>query len=64
MISEETRKKWKAKVETILKSVEAGNLELNEWETGYIDSIDEQLSKGKDLSFKQSQCLNKIFERC
>jgi hypothetical protein len=65
MISEETRKKWKQKIETIIGANESGYgvLELTEWEASFIDSIEQQICSGKDLSFKQSSILNKIYDR-
>ena len=64
MISDETRKKWKDRLDTIIKSLDNCCVELNEWEIEFIDSIDELLSDNKDLSFKQSKCLNKIYDKC
>jgi hypothetical protein len=64
MISNETREKWKDKLDTIIKSLDNCCVELNEWEIEFIDSIDKLLSDNKDLSFKQSKCLNKIYDKC
>ena len=64
MISDETRKKWKDRLDTIIKSLDNCCVELNEWEIEFIDSIDKLLSDNKDLSFKQSKCLNKIYDKC
>lgn len=64
MISNETREKWKDKLDTIIKSLDNCCVELNKWEIEFIDSIDKLLSDNKDLSFKQSKCLNKIYEKC
>jgi hypothetical protein len=33
---------------------------LSEWELGFIDSVDEALNAGKELSFKQSSKLAEI----
>jgi hypothetical protein len=63
-ISNETREKWKDKLDTIIKSHENCCVELNEWEIEFVDSIDKLLSDNKDLSFKQSKCLNKIYDKC
>jgi hypothetical protein len=57
MISEETRNKWKSKLNHILKHQD----KLNEWEIGFIDSIDILLSKNEDISFKQSSILSRIY---
>ena len=64
MISDETREKWKTKVETIFEACEVGQCELNEWETDFFNSIYNQvIEQVKDLSWKQSQALNKIYAK-
>ena len=63
MVSDETREKWKNKLHAIELAIEENNLEVNEWEEEFLDTISQLLSKNKDLSFKQSKCLNKICER-
>ena len=62
MISEDTRKRWKEKLETIEEANNYGCIELSEWEVGFLDSISVQIAD-KDLSMKQSLALNKIYER-
>jgi hypothetical protein len=62
-VTEEMREKWKDKVETITKSIEYGQLELNEWETDFMNSIYGLVLDGKDLSFKQSSCLTRIYNK-
>ena len=51
------RKKWNEMLSFILDYPNS----LNDWETGFIDSVSIQLSKEKDLSFKQSKVLRKIY---
>jgi hypothetical protein len=63
MISEETRMKWDRYLKTIHDSVESGELDLNPWEEEFIDSISIIRSNRKDLSFKQSSCLTRIYEK-
>ncbi len=64
MISEETREKWKNKIETILGAAEVGQCEMNDWETDFMESIHNRvIYQNQDLSWKQSQALNKIYER-
>lgn len=62
-ITESMREKWKHKCEVIIESIDCNQLKLNDWEERFMDSIDDKLSKGKDLSFKQSKCLRKIFDK-
>ena len=59
MISEETREKWKERIGFCTEHSRC----LNEWELSFMDSVDEWLSSGKDLTFKQSKVVNRIFHR-
>ena len=64
MISDETREKWKDKIETIFGASEVGQCEMNEWETDFMETIHNQvIYQNKDLSWKQTKVLNKIYER-
>lgn len=64
MISEETRKKWKEKIETIYQASEVNQIEFNDWEGDFFDSIYQQIMcDNKDLSWKQSQALNRLYEK-
>ena len=64
MISDETRDKWRNKLDTILEASEIMQIELNDWEADFFNSIYSRVfSENKDLSWKQSQTLNKIYER-
>lgn len=64
MISEETRKKWNYKLSEIEDAVKSDTYNPSEWEEEFIDSVSFSLSEGKDLTMRQSICLNNIFERC
>jgi hypothetical protein len=59
MISEETRNKWKSKLKVILNHQN----KLNNWELGFIDSIDMILNKDDDISLKQSSILTRVYEK-
>lgn len=62
-VSEETRDKWKSKLTAIRDAVNYKNIELSEWEDGFINSIYEPVFIGKDISFKQSSCLSRIYQK-
>lgn len=55
--------KWNKKIETINEAVQWGFLDLTGWECTFIDSIMIRLSEEKELTWKQSKCLNAIFNR-
>ena len=57
-ISKETRDGWNLKVKAVKQS-----LDLNDWESYFIDSIQRTLLSGKDISMKQSLVLNIIYNR-
>lgn len=40
-----------------------GELELNNWESDFMDSIRKQIDEDKDLSPKQINCLEKIYQK-
>ena len=63
MISEETKEKWRKQLTTIAVARCSGNLTLSEWESGFIDSINTSINMDKELSFKQSSALSKIYGR-
>jgi len=62
-VSESTRLLWRKKIETIYEAFNYGCIELNEWESKFIDSIYSQINTLHDLSFKQSSALSKIYNR-
>lgn len=63
MISNDTRTKWRNKVQAIIDAQDAKQLVLTEWEIGFIDSIDDRCSKGYDLSFRQAKKLGNIYDK-
>ena len=64
VISDETRDKWKTKIETIFEALNEGQINLNDWEIDFFTSIyGNVINEEKDLSWKQSQALNKLYER-
>ena len=63
MISDELRNKWNKKVNAIKQAIENKSIDLNDWEISFIYSIDIQLNSKKDISFKQSSILSKIYDK-
>ena len=62
-VSEETRKKWKDKLQTIEEALNYRCNELSKWEEEFLNSIHERIFADKDISFKQSSCLSRIYEK-
>lgn len=62
-VSEFRKKEWRNQIEVILNEIEISELILTEWENEFIDSVDIQLLGEKELSFKQSSVLRKIYNR-
>ena len=62
-VSEETRKKWKDKLQTIEDALNYGCIELSKWEEEFLYSIYERVFADNDISFKQSSCLSRIYEK-
>jgi len=58
-ITPERRAKWDRQIHFLCEH--SGY--LNDWETGFVDSIELRRSEGKDLSIQQSFKLNEIFHR-
>lgn len=54
---------WEFKIKTIIQAYGECCINLSSWEESFLDSIEIQIAKGKDLSWKQSKCLNAIFEK-
>jgi hypothetical protein len=63
MISEETRKNWQHKIDRLFVNMEYNTDLITEWEYDFLVSINSQLNMAKDLSFKQSKTLNRIYEK-
>jgi len=51
------------KTELILKKESLNIISLSDWELEFLDSIETKLNQGKELSWKQIKCLNKIYEK-
>lgn len=62
-VTDEMRTKWRKRLSTIAEAREIGVLSLSDWETEFIDSIEIQISNDRDLSFKQSSILGRIYAR-
>lgn len=41
----------------------SGDIELNDWEEEFLDSIEERLENGRNLSERQAETLEKIWNR-
>lgn len=63
MITEGTKRAWRKQLSIIMEANEVGCIDLNNWESEFLDSIEIQLSNGRDLSFKQSSSLRKIYDK-
>jgi hypothetical protein len=60
IVSDETRKRWRERLEYLLETNEG---ELSEWEEGFVQDIERRMESGKDLSLAQSSKLNQIFHK-
>lgn len=54
---------WTAEFLQLIEDCEARESRLSEWDTNFIDSIRKQIEIGRMPSPKQSEMLNKIWER-
>jgi hypothetical protein len=61
LVSDETRKKWRERVDYLLEEDHASR--LNDWEAGFVQDMEQRLANGRDLSLAQSYRLNEIFHR-
>jgi hypothetical protein len=59
LVSEESRKRWRARVAFLLEHPEG----LTDWEAAFAQDIEKQLSEGRDLTLPQSSKLNQIFHK-
>jgi hypothetical protein len=50
-------------IETIRNAVEDEKISLSEWEINYLDSIEERLDSGKELTAPQRKKLAEIMEK-
>jgi hypothetical protein len=60
LVSEETRKRWRSRLDYLLSTNEG---ELSEWEEGFVQYIEQAMAKSKDLTLAQSSKLNQIFHK-
>ena len=49
-------------ISTMIADCEARQNKMTEWEQNFIDSIDKQLGDGRELSVKQLETLESIWE--
>jgi len=54
----------KEEAETMIADCRARERKLTSWEADFLDSIEEQMKDKNFLSVKQSDTLNKIWEKC
>lgn len=47
----------------LIADCEARESQLTDWERSFLDSIQRQMTAGRDLSTKQSETLDRIWER-
>jgi hypothetical protein len=63
-ISEQTKEGWKNKLKTIQDAYFLkGCIQLNSWEVEFVLSIEKTLQEDRELSFKQSSVLSKIYAK-
>lgn len=48
---------------TLIEDCETRESRLSEWDCGFLDSIKKQLERGRSLTEKQAETLDKIWER-
>lgn len=54
---------WAAEYLTLLEDCEKRSERLNDWELGFVDSLQRQLAEGRRPSPKQIETLDNIWER-
>ena len=47
----------------LIEDCEARESRMTEWAAGFVDSLKDQLSRGRDLTPKQAEKLNEIWTR-
>ena len=50
-------------VSQMIADCEARESRLSEWEAGFIDSLSKQIERGRDLTEKQDETLNRIWDK-
>ena len=64
MITDEMRDKWKNQIEIIEGAFDVNQISFNKWEEEFFESIHDQvIYQNKDLSWKQSKALRKIYDK-
>jgi hypothetical protein len=58
LVSDETRSKWRHRIDWLLEHADGL---LTEWEEGFIQDIEKRMADGRDLSLAQSSKLNQIY---
>lgn len=53
----------KRMIDSIIKNHSQGAIELSDWEENFMYSISEQFNKKGDLSLKQSEILERIYDK-
>ena len=53
---------WADEYVTLLEDCEARSWNLTEWECGFVDSLQQQISEGRRLTYKQIDTLDAIWE--
>ena len=61
--TDETMATWVDEYMTMVEDCEKRESKLTEWEAGFVDSIRHRLEKEQPLSAKQTETLDKIWER-
>lgn len=54
---------WTTEPLQLIEDCEARESRLNDWERGFIDSIERQIANGTRLTNKQAEALNEVWER-
>lgn len=62
-VTDAMREKWKKQASSCVKAGEQGYVNLSEWETMFVHNMVILLSQDRDLSFKQSSALGRIYAR-
>ena len=55
--------KWQDEYQKMIDDCEKRESRISEWEQGFVDSVGSQLGRGRHLSQRQIETLEKIWER-
>lgn len=61
LVSEETRKKWRERINWLLQ--DEVTVKLTEWESGFVQDIEKWIADERDLTLAQSSKLNDVYHR-